>query len=137
MKTRVAYEDAIKNLIADLHWKDFEQLVDLILIRSGWERISTVGDTQEAIDIAVENAVSNERAFVQVKSEADQAVFDKYWGLFNSQRETYARMIFAVHKPKSKIRNPDSKVVHIWTAAELARCAVRLGLSERIEKMRG
>jgi Holliday junction resolvase-like predicted endonuclease len=61
-----------------LRWKDFEQLVEHILDRTGWKRISTLGGNREGIDIEVENLTAEEIAFVQVKSRATQAVLDEY-----------------------------------------------------------
>jgi len=41
-------------MIAGLHWADFETLVDLIFARSGWQRVSRVGGTQKDIDLVLE-----------------------------------------------------------------------------------
>ncbi len=134
---REAYENAVKALIVDLHWRDFELLVDLVLTRSGWERLTTLGKTQEGIDLDVENAATNECAFVQIKSTAGQTEFNDYCQRFNLRRERYAKMIFAVHTPQGNIRSPHDDAVQIWAADRLARLVVRLGLGERVEKMRG
>lgn len=134
---RATYERSIKEVIADLGHKDFELLIDMILIRSGWERISTLGKTQEGIDLDVENPAINERAFVQVKSEAGQRELNDYVKRFNKRRSTYGRMIFAVHSPKGKLMHPTDKAIRIWDRDETARLVVRLGLGERVEKMRG
>lgn len=136
-QARRTYEHAMKNLIAGLNPKDFEHLIDLILIRSGWERVSTLGKTQEGIDLDVENPAINERAYVQVKSAAGQAELDDYLRRFAASRETYGRMIFAVHSPRSKLKVPQGQPVRIWTADETARLVVRLGLGERVEKLHG
>ena len=134
---REAYEQAIEKLIKDLSPKDFEHLVDMILIRSGWERISTLGGVQEGIDLVVENRAINERAFVQVKSEAGQKELNDYLGRFKTRRKDYGRIIFAVHTPRGVLHAPDDPTIRIWKGDETARLVVRLGLGERIEKMRG
>jgi hypothetical protein len=62
----------------------------------------------------VENWAINERAFVQVKADADQAVFDDYLARFR-ERTHYDRMIFAVHWPRKAITAPsDDKRVQLW-----------------------
>lgn len=40
---RAVMEDVAGEMIAALHWADFETLVDLILARSGWNRVSALG----------------------------------------------------------------------------------------------
>ena len=69
-------------LIAGLHWAEFETLVDLIFARSGWQRVSRVGGTLADVDLILEQPVTGETAFVQVKSKAGQSVLDDYIGRF-------------------------------------------------------
>ena len=66
-KARKAYKLAIHEMIKELSPKDFEQLIDLILGRSGWVRICTLGGNTEGIDAEVENLAAAEIAFVQVR----------------------------------------------------------------------
>lgn len=124
------YERAIQELIKKLSAKDFEQLIDLVLARSGWTRIADVGGTREGVDVEVENLAINEVAFVQVKSAATQSVLDDYIGRFAERRDHYARMIFAVHSPSGNLVRPVDPSVQMWTVEEVARLAVRLGLGE-------
>jgi len=134
---RMGYEQAMKNLIRSLGHKDFEQLVELILARSGWERISReTGGVQEGIDLDVQNPAMDERAFVQVKSTADQKTPDQYIRRFQRQKETYSRLIFAVHSPKGRLR-ARQKNVHIWSGDEISYLVVRLGLGDLVLRMRG
>jgi hypothetical protein len=127
---RQAYEDAIAKLIARLGDKDFEVLVDLILSRSGWARLAKVGGVTEGIDIEVENVVSDEIAFVQVKSTATQAVLDDYLSKFNARKERYDRMIFAVHTPKGALTLPSDQPISVWTGKDIAHRVVKLGLGD-------
>lgn len=130
---RGAYQEAIQKVIKQLSWQDFEQLIEFILARTGWTRISTLDKTREGTDVEVENLTSDERAFVQVKSTAPQAVLDDYVGRFNKQRDNYARMIFAVHSPKGTLTTPVDLPVHLWTGDQVANLVVRLGLGEWVE----
>lgn len=114
-------------LIAGLHWADFETLVDLILARGGWHRVSALGGTMKDADLVVEQAVTGETALVQVKSAANQGVLDDYIGRFEAAG-TYARLIFACHSPRGSLEAGGREDVLIWARAGLAETAVRHGL---------
>jgi hypothetical protein len=131
---RTRYEAAIDKMVKELHWKDFELLIDLVFARTGWTRISVLGGTQKGIDLEVENLTIDEIAFVQVKSSANQAVLDCYIDQFKEQSDRYARMIFAVHSPDAKLTAPaNDHRVQLWTGDRIARLVVRLGLGEWVE----
>ena len=86
----------------------------------------------EGTDIEAENVATNEIAFVQVKSEADQRVLDDYVKRFQARRDRYHRMIFAVHSPIGTLAPPEDKPVDVWKGNRIAELAVRLGLGEWI-----
>jgi hypothetical protein len=94
-----AYAQAVGKMISELKWQDFEQLIDLILARTSWTRLSKIGGYQEGFDIEAQNLTADEIAWVQVKSEASQAELNKYIHEFK-ERDRYARGIFAVHNAK-------------------------------------
>jgi len=128
------YERAVLKMVKRLSPKDFEQLIDHILARTGWARISTLGKTREGIDMEAENLAAREIAFVQVKSSATQKVLDDYIERFKQRRDFYARMIFAVHSPSGKLKPPtDQPAVQVWTGDRVAQLVVRLGLGEWVE----
>jgi hypothetical protein len=131
---REAYEGAIAKLVTRLRDKDFEVLIDLILSRTGWARLAKLGGATEGIDIEVENASSEEIAFVQVKSSANQYVLDDYVSRFTDRRDRYKRMIFAVHKPEGKLVPPHGQPVQVWTGKHIANLVVRLGLGDWVAK---
>jgi hypothetical protein len=133
-QAREAYERAIAELIGQLREKDFELLVDLILSRDGWARIGPLAGSMVDIDTEVENRSSNEVAFVQVKSKADQRVFNEYIERFQAQRDRYARMIFAVHKPQGTLDAPTDQPVQVRHRERIADLVVRLGLGAWLEK---
>lgn len=68
---RAALVDSLSVAMTRLKWQDFEQLVDLLLSRGGWQRVSALGGSQADTDLIVEQPTTGERAFVQVKSSAD------------------------------------------------------------------
>ena len=121
-----ALVEATAALIARLHQNDFERFADLILAQLGWRRVSQVGGSLADVDLLIEQPATGERAFVQVKSAADQAVLDDYLQRFESGR--CDRMFFLCHSPTRQLEGQGSKPVHVWTGAILARHAVRAGL---------
>jgi hypothetical protein len=122
--------DIAERLVAALHWRDFEILVDRIFADSGWRRVGVLGETQADADLFVEQIATGERAFVQVKSRATPAMLHDYIDRFREYGDC-SRMFFICHSPSSKLRQqvslPD---VEIWFAHIVARKAVRAGLFE-------
>ena len=133
-EARNQYKQAILEMVKKLSPKDFEQLIDLVLFRSGWVRICTLGGPTEGIDAEVENLAASEIAFVQIKSSATQSIFDEYIARFESRRERYARMIFAVHSQVGKLIPPaNNSMVQLWNGDCVAGLVVRLGLGEWVQ----
>lgn len=114
-------------MIAGLHWRDFEVLVDLIFSRNGWRRTSAVGGTQKDIDIAIEQPVTGERACVQVKSRASAAVLRDCATRF-SGNTAYDRMFFVCHTAAGKLAVPEGENIDVWTGGRLAEMALKSGL---------
>lgn len=131
---RMAYRDAVVGLVRRLRPNDFELLVDLILARDGWARISALGGSGPDIDTEVENRATDEIAFVQVKSQADQSALADYAGRFSEQRDRYSRMIFAVHSPRGTLSPPPGLPIQVWGPDRIGELVVRLGLGDWIEK---
>ena len=132
-QSRAAYEQAVGAMIQQLTWQDFEHLVDMILARTAWTRISKLGGVQEGYDIEAKNLAADEIAFVQVKGSASQSELLEYVERFQRRRESYDRMIFAVHSPEADLIPPKDLPVQVWTGDRLARLVVRLGLGEWVE----
>jgi hypothetical protein len=130
---RREYELAIQKILVRLSPQDFELLIDLILARTGWERIAARGGIREGVDIEAENPAASEIAFVQIKCSADQQVLDDYIGRFQTRRERYARMIFAVHTPRGHLTSPRDLPVQVWAGHKVAELVVRLGLGRWAE----
>ncbi|CDQ14805.1 MULTISPECIES: hypothetical protein [Klebsiella] len=72
-------------------------LVDLIFSASGWRRTGSLGRTQKTVDIELELPTTGERAYVQVKSVAEQSVFSDYLSRFQTS-DSYDRMFFVWHQ---------------------------------------
>jgi len=131
---RERYRKAIHDMLTALSPRDFEQLVDLILGRSGWSRISTLGGNAEGIDEEVMNPAADEIAYVQVKSSATQKTLDDYVSRFSNSGGRYARMIFAVHTPRGPLAAPENLPIQLWQGDRIAELVVRLGLGEWVER---
>ena len=102
-------------------------MIDLILARGGWHRVSALGGTLKDADSIVEQATTRETALVQVKSAASQAVLDDYIRRFEEAGE-FSRLIFACHSPKGTLAAGERDDVLIWARASLAETALRHGL---------
>src|SRR5262249_49920687 len=59
--------------IKELHWKDFETLVDLVFRAAGWVRVSVLGQQAKAYDLELQEPIIGDRYVVQVKSRAGLA----------------------------------------------------------------
>ena len=114
-------------MITGLHWADFETLVDLIFARSGWQRVSRVGEKLTDVDLILEQPATGEVAFVQVKSKASQAVLDDYVDRF-MRSEVYDRMFFVCHSPKGPLSIDDREKLHVSAGDRLANASVKAGL---------
>jgi hypothetical protein len=125
---RAATLKAASDLIQNLHWADFEVMVDLIFAASGWRRAGAVGGSSQAdTDLILEQAATGERAFVQVKSKASPVVLADYLERFRASGMD--RMFFTVHSPSSALALPaDAAGVHLWQGEEVAAQAVKAGL---------
>ena len=115
------------DMIAQLHWADFETLVDLIFARTGWQRVSRVGGTQKDTDLVVQQPTTGELAFVQVKSKATQGVLDDYVERFRASG-VYDRMFFVCHSPSRALAKPEDEMIHVLAGTSLAGMAINAGL---------
>lgn len=126
-RAREKLERIALEMIAGLDWRDFEIMVDLLFARGGWRRQSALAAGEVDIDLLLDNSVTRETAWVQVKSRAGQAVLDDYLDRF--RRDGSAQHFFLVcHSPAAKLQAPAEPGIHIWVGPELARAAVSAGL---------
>jgi hypothetical protein len=100
---------ALGEAVMHLHQDDFETLVDLIFGRSGWHLVSALGGNQADLDLAVEQPIFGERAFIQVKS---QAGCDK----LRDRVERYEACATPVprFRPDLRCAAPERKAIHVF-----------------------
>jgi hypothetical protein len=125
---------AIMGLMSLLTWRDFELLVELIFGQSGWRRVSASGGTQKTIDIELVLPTTGETAFVQVKSQTDQAQLNKYINEFGERDD--GRMFYVYHNARAPLRCTDERVVLIGPD-RLAAMVLDAGLFDWLLKKAG
>ena len=70
---RQALAGHLEFAIRELHWKDYETLVDLVFRHAGWDRVSVLGQQAKAYDLELREPLTGTRYVVQVKSQANLA----------------------------------------------------------------
>ncbi|MHB1072792.1 MAG: hypothetical protein ACYC3Q_08200, partial [Gemmatimonadaceae bacterium] len=90
----------LQGAIQQLHWKDFETLVDLIFRDAGWRRLGVLGESMKFADLELEEPITKDRYQVQVKSRADVSEYVAYANAFlTDQHHDFRRLYFVVHSP--------------------------------------
>jgi hypothetical protein len=128
---REQLEESLSAAVARLGWADFELLVELILTRSGWRRVSALGGVLKDVDLVVEQPLTGERMVVQVKSRADQAVVADYARRLGA-RSGGEKLLLVCHSPEGRLSQvaAGSGTLKIMQGAEIARRAVGCDLVE-------
>lgn len=129
MAAKAELERTLGVLIRRLSWADFEELVDLILARGGWQRVSALGGTLKDVDLIVEQPLTGERMAVQVKSAANQAVVDDYARRLG-ERPAGERLMLVCHSPAGTLTAPpsDGRRIELVTGSKIAKLALATGL---------
>jgi hypothetical protein len=119
----------IEELIRGLWWNDFELLVELIFSKSGWQRMSVLGKTEKDIDIDMLSPVTQERAFVQVKSSTNAAEISGYYDKFKDYTQ-YHEMYFVFHTFNGQPKDVPADVerLHVWDTSRVADLVIHAGL---------
>ena len=127
-KARNELQQALEAIISQLHWKDFELLVDLIFRQAGWQRVSQLGKTQKTLDLDLYTPITNERFLVQVKSRADETAFFEFID-HTVGMEDYTRYYLIVHTPANNLIHELETVTHrLWLPGDIARLVFQYGL---------
>jgi hypothetical protein len=121
MRARADLANEVRAALGELHWKDFETLVDLLFRQAGWRRLSMLGETMKFVDLELEEPINHERYQVQIKAKADLADFMGYRDQFAGKG--FRKLFFVVHSPTATL------------AAQQGNDAVELVLPERLSQM--
>lgn len=120
-------------MIRELHWQDFQTPVDLLFTRLGWRRTSLLGDLMPDIDIALEQPLTGETAWVQIKAHAQVAQISDYAMRFGADGEADRGFLVcanAVTFPDTRPALPDGFTV--WQGHDVAERALDAGLTRWI-----
>jgi hypothetical protein len=120
----------LRSLIQRLTWRDFEQLIDLALARTGWIRVSSLGGTMKDVDLVVEQSFTRERMSVQVKSRANQRMVDDYARRLD-ERTTGERIMLICHSPEGILAAPPStntRRLELVLDGDVAELSINAGL---------
>lgn len=94
---REALAQDLTRVVRELHWKDFETLVDLIFRAAGWQRVSVLGQQAKGFDLELREPIIGARYVVQVKSRAGLA--DLRATIADFSDKDFRRIFFIVHSP--------------------------------------
>ena len=115
----------ISGLVQGLTWQDFETLVELIFSNSGWRRVARTGGNKETVDIELENPITKDSAFVQVKSSTTQKQLDSY--INKMKASPYTRMFYVYHTGQADLTSEDESV-SVFNVEQIAELVLSNGL---------
>ncbi|MCI0483142.1 MAG: hypothetical protein L0Y78_01015 [candidate division NC10 bacterium] len=120
--------------IKELHWKDFEILVDLVFRASGWIRVGVLGEQAKAYDLELREPITDDRYVVQVKSRAGLQELAEAAAQFSP--DDYRRVFLVVHTPDAALAQAEDIPDHVelLPPKDLASRAIDAGLTSWIEE---
>lgn len=128
-KKRETFEASLVAIIRSLHQNDFELLTDLLFHRLGWQRVGALGGAQADTDLVLVQPATGQRALVQVKSRASQAVVEDYAKRFAHDPSALAFLV--CHTPTGKLTAASTGArIIIWDAELIARKVNEAGLTD-------
>jgi len=119
--------ECLATLIQELHWRDFEIMIDLVFARLGWQRVSVVGETMRDVDLVLEQPITRERGLVQVKSAAHREELEQFAEAVEDMGA--ARAWFVVHSPRTTLGAGEGRL-EVWGVEHVARAVEKAGLVE-------
>ncbi len=129
---------AAKSAIEQLHWKDYETLVDLVFRDTGWIRISILGQQVKGYDLELREPITQDKYLVQIKSRASlKDLMEAVTQFFpDGAPSDYKKMFFVVHSPANDLLDstdiPDC--VDLIPPQQLADLVIDAGLSRWLEE---
>jgi hypothetical protein len=125
-------EESLVPVIQRLGPKDFEILIDLIVSRAGWQRVTKVGGPQKTTDLDLLIPITNESCAIQVKAAAGKKEFEDYKVHFTDS-QGYTRGYFVVHTPRADLKKIQPEIseddfLQLWLPGDVARLTMQYGL---------
>lgn len=119
--------DLALGMIRQLHWEEFETLVDLVFARGGWRRTSLLGQDMPDVDLVLDQPVTKETAWVQVKTATRQSELEDYVRSFERDGSC-DRLFFVCHSAAGTLTMPPGPRRHLLQGEQLAEMAIDVGL---------
>lgn len=123
-------QSQIEGLIKGLWWHDFEILVDLIFSKLGWQRVSVLAKREKDLDLDLMSPVTNERAFVQIKSTTSKGQLEDYIHKFDAGYDHYDKFYFVFHTVQGDkdLSSYETSDIRLWDSSRLAELIINAGL---------
>lgn len=131
---RSVLADGLAAAIKELHWKDFETLVDLVFRAAGWVRESILGQHEKGYDLVLREPITGDRFVVQVKSRAGIADLQDTIASFSDS--DYRRIFFVVHSPEPMLTSAEDTlptIIQMVGPHQLGELALDAGLSKWLQ----
>jgi len=133
-RQRRALVAAIAPVIRQLHWADFELLVDRLIASEGWRRCSRLGGTMPDVDLVAELPAADQRMAIQVKSRIDGKVLERCAAALRANGSIDRRVVAAHTVAGSLAPAARAAGIELWDVSNLAERAVDAGLARWITK---
>ena len=128
-KNKQAIEKSMADLLKMLHPKDFEYIIDLIFQYSGWKKLTPGAGVEKDLDLDLLMPLTQERAFVQIKSTTNQKQYEEYEEIFFQHDDIYDRFFYVYHSSTNNINLVRrDKPIHLLDINIIASLVVELGL---------
>ena len=124
----VLYQD-VAAIIRSLTPNDFELLIEMIFVNTGWKRVGFAGRTEHVVDLILTRPSLDHDGFetvaVQIKSKTNQKEYERYEALLSP---TYKRSYFVYHT--GRIQPLENASLKLMDVSQIARLVVNSGLLE-------
>ena len=129
-KNKKNIENSMADLLKMLHPKDFEYIIELIFQYSGWKKLTPGAGVEKDLDLDLLMPLTNERAFVQIKSQTTNTQYNEYKEIFKKHEVDYDRFYYVYHTWENK--NIDDKIedkkINFLNIDKISELIVELGL---------
>lgn len=130
---RASLAKYLTDAVKELHWKDFEILVDLIFRSAGLVRVSVLGQHAKGYDLELREPITADRYVVQIKARASRADLDRT--VKNFDIKDFRRVFFVVHSPENDLAGATGLPanVEVVSPGRLGELAMEAGLAKWLE----
>jgi hypothetical protein len=129
---RVALCKTIEDGLKELHWKDFELLIDLIFRETGWQRVSVLGENMKYSDLELKDLLTQDMYQVQIKSKTNAKEFKNYTDEFDA--ESFRKLFYIYHSSDDQLScvDYDKECIELISPKEVSELVMKYGLVDWI-----